>query len=75
MLPHLKTNGFIQEELPNVYKTMISLFADYTCVVYHSGLTDEQDDLLYRLQNNALKCINGPGISACRIRESAGIST
>ena len=44
-------------------------------MVYHSSLTDEQDELLDRQQNQALKCIYGPGISGRRMREMAGITT
>ena len=57
MLRNLKRNGFTNPELVQVYKTMIRPVAEYTCVVYHSSLTDEQDELLDNLQNHALRCI------------------
>ena len=50
---------------------MIRPIAEYGAVVYHSSLTEEQDALLERLQNHALKCIFGSGISAAKMREQA----
>ena len=74
-LRNLKGNGFNQEELVTVYKTMIRPVAEYGCVAYHSSLTDDQDERLERLQNHALLCIFGPGTSARKMREAAGIET
>ena len=74
-LRNLKNSGFTQEELVTVYKTMLRPVAEYGCVVYHSSLTDEQDERLERLQNHALLCIFGPGISARKMREAAGLET
>ena len=54
---------------------MIRPVADYGCIVYHLSLTDEQDELLDRLQNQALRCIYGPGISGRRMREQSGLVT
>ena len=67
-LRNLKRNGFTEEELVKVYKTIIRPVADYGRVVYHLSLTDEQDELVDRLQNQALRCIYGPGISGRRMR-------
>lgn len=75
MLRNLKKSGFTEDELVKVYKTMIRPVADYGSVVYHSSLTDQQDELLETLQNNALKCIFGPGVSGRRMREMADIQT
>ena len=47
----------------------------YASVVYHSSLTDEQDERLERLQTQALKCIYGPYNSARKLRQAAGIAT
>ena len=58
-----------------VYKTVVRPVAEYCAVVYHSQLTDEQDSLLERQQNHALKLIYGPGISAGKMREKAGLPT
>ena len=74
-LRNLKKNGFSDEELVKVYTTIIRPVMDYGSVVYHSSLTDEQDELLERQQNQALKCIYGPGISGRRMRDMAGITT
>ena len=75
MLRNLKNSGFTTDELITVYKTMIRPVADYGAVVYHSSLTDAQDELLDNLQNTALKCIFGPELSARKLREMAGITT
>ena len=74
-LRNLKNSGFSNEELVTVYKTIIRPVADYACAVYHSLLTDEQDEALDRLQNHALKCIFGPDLSGRKLRELAGITT
>ena len=75
MLRNLKNNGFTECELVKVYKTMLRPVADYGCMVYHSSLTIEQDQDIERLQNHALKCIFGPGISAAKMRDRAEIVT
>ena len=75
MLRNLKRNGFSSKELVQVYKTMLRPVVDYGAVVYHSSLTDMQDELLERLQNHALKAIYGPGISARKMRDMADIPT
>ena len=50
VLYHLKHHGFNTEELVRVYKTVIRPVFDYCAVVYHPLLTDDQDQLLERLQ-------------------------
>ena len=75
MLYNLKKNGFTNEELVLVYKTMIVPVADYCDVVYHSLLTDEQDEELERAQDRALRCIFGTRVSGRRMRAMAGVST
>ena len=75
MLRNLKSNGFTAEELLKVYKTMIRPVAEYGAVVYHSSLTDEQDEELDNLQNHALKCIYGTGLSGRKMRSLAGLQT
>ena len=69
-LRNLKGSGFTDEELVTVYKTIIRPVADYCC-----SLTEEQDYELEKLQNGALKCIYGPGISAREMRDLSGLST
>ena len=75
MLRNLKASGFSAEELIRVYKTMIRPVADYGAIVYHSSITDEQDELLDNLQNHGLKCVYGPGISAPRMRAMSDLRT
>ena len=58
-----------------MYKTCIRPIADYCAVVYHSALTDEQDEVLERLQSHALKCIFGLGKSAGKMRAEAQVTT
>ena len=74
-LRNLKSNGFTTEELVQVYKTMLRPVAEYGCVVFHSSLTDDQDERLERLQDHALKCIYGSEKSARRLRGMAGLTT
>ena len=75
MIIHLRSLGFTQPELVRLYKTVVRPVAEYCAVVFHSQLTDEQDTMLERLQNHALKLIYGPGISASRMRLLADIPT
>ena len=48
MLRNLKQNGFNSLELTQVYKSMIRPVAEYEAVVFHSSLTDKQDEALER---------------------------
>ena len=57
---HLRKVGFSDEELAKVYRTLILPLADYCAAVYHPLLNDEQDQIVERLQAQALKCIYGP---------------
>ena len=59
-LRHLKKNGFEIADLFKVYSAVVRPVADYMMIVYHSMLTDSQDEALERLQTHALKCIFGP---------------
>ena len=72
---HLRRAGFSSEELAKVYRTVMLPVADYCQVVYHSMITDEQDQLIERLQSKALKCIYGPYLSYAEMREKAGVTT
>ena len=75
VLRHLRGLGFSQEDLVRVYKCVILPIADYCSVVYHSQLTDEQDEIIERMQSQALKCIYGPRISAAKMRSLSGLTT
>ena len=68
-LRHLKHNGFNDDDLVKVYKTIVRPVAEYMMEVFHSMLNDYQDELLERLQTHALKCIYGPGLSGRKMRE------
>ena len=63
------------EELVKIYKTVIRPVFDFCAVVYHPLLTDEQDQLLERLQRQALKVIYGTNLTYTEMRGKAGIST
>ena len=54
---------------------MLRPVAEYAAFVYHSSLTDDQDEWLERLQNHVLKCIYGPFNFARKLRRAAGIPT
>ena len=75
MLRHLKHNGFSQDDLVKVYTTMVRPVADYMMEIYHSMMTDIQDQEVERLQTHALKCIFGARLSARRMRELADLTT
>lgn len=65
-----------QEELVKVYLTNIVPIADYCCVVYHSVLTDEQDELLENSQAGALRAIFATyKLSARKLHELADIKS
>ena len=72
---HLKHSGFSEEDLVKVYVSMIRPVAEYMLEVFHSMLSDAQDEALERLQTHALKCIFGPGLSGRRMRDMAGVQT
>lgn len=75
ILFHLRHHGFNTEELVRIFKTVIRPIFDYCAVVYHPMLSDDQDQLLERLQRQALKVAYGPGLSYTEMREKAGITT
>ena len=58
-----------------MYKSLIRPIADYCDVVYHSLLTDSQDELLERAQVGALRAIFDYKLSARKLREMAQVST
>ena len=75
IIRHLKHNAFSQEDLIKVYTSLVRPVADYMQEVYHSMLTDRQDEEIERLQTHALKCVYGPRISGRKMREMSGLST
>ena len=74
-LRHLKKLGFSQSELVTVYRSNIRPSAEYCDVVYHSSLTDDQDERLERAQVGALRVIFDYKMSARRLREAANVET
>ena len=75
LLRHLGQAGFTQQELHRVYKTVIRPILDYCSVVYHSILTDEQVQIVERLQSQALKLIYGFKASYSEMRDKAEVTT
>ena len=75
VLRHLRHNGFSDEDLIKVYTAVVSPVADYMMEVYHSMLSDRQDESLERLQTHALACIFGSRISGCRMRQMEDVPT
>ena len=75
ILYHLKHHGFNTEELVRIYKTVIRPVFDYCAIVYHPLLTDDQDQLLERLQRQALKVIFGTEYTYTEMRQRANIQT
>ena len=75
VLRHLKKNGFSPEELLRVYTSMVRPVADYMQEIYHSMLTDSQDEQIDRLQTHALRVIYGSSLSARRLRDLSGLPT
>ena len=55
ILNHLKHSGFNKEELARVYRVIVRPVADYMAVVYHSMLSDREDEIIERLQSQAFK--------------------
>ena len=71
-----KEAGFTYDELCKVYWTVIlPVLADYCQVVYHSMLTDKQDQQIGGLQSRALKCIFDPGITYADMCIKAQVTT
>ena len=75
VLRHLRSVGFNEQELVKVYKVIVRPVADYLAVVYHSMMTDEQDEMVERLQAQALKCIYGWNYSYAALRKMARVET
>ena len=75
ILRHLRLSGFSQPELATVYTTVVRPVLDYCVVVCHSMLTDEQDQIVERMQAQALKNIYGYRMSYVEMREQAGVTT
>ena len=75
ILRHLHHNGFSEEELLRVYKSVILPCHDYCSTVFHSSLTLSQTVILERLQAKALKAIYGYEPSYRVLMEKSGLTT
>ena len=72
-LRHLKKNGFTNENLVLVYKSMIRPLVEYCSCVYHSLITLSDSLELDRLQMQALKTIFGWRLSYRSLLEKSGL--
>ena len=75
LLIHLGQNGFSEDDLLKVYKTIIRPVAEYCAPVFHPMITDQQDEQLERLQSTALRYVYGYGLSYADMREKASLPT
>ena len=75
LLRHLHHNGFTEDELLKIYKSIILPCHDYCSSVYHSSLTLSQTIILERLQAKALKAIYGFEPSYRELVEKSGLIT
>lgn len=73
VLHHLWHNGFLRPDLLPVYQTMILAIHDFCSNIYHSSLTQTQDETLERLQTRALKSIYGYEHSYCSLLQGTGL--
>ena len=70
-----KRQGLKEKELAQVYRTCLLPVLDYCNVVYHSLLTDEQDQRIERLQAAALRSIYGHEVPYSKMRQLAEVTT
>ena len=74
-LYYLREHSFRQDDLVAVFKSILRPVLDYCCPVFHPLLTEEQDEILERLQSYALRITYGNGMSAGAMRKLAGLTT
>ena len=75
LLIHMKQHYYSEQELVKAYKTLVRPIAEYCSVVFHSMLSDKQDEEIERLQATALRYIFGYGIPYSIMREKADLPT
>ena len=75
ILHHLRHNGFTEQELVVVYTTMVRPVADFMQEVYHSMITDAQDEALECLQVLALRAIFRLRLYGRKLRGLANVTT
>ena len=57
LIIHIKQNNYSEKEMVKAYTTIIRPIAEYVASVFHSQLTDKQDQQLEKLQATALMYI------------------
>ena len=72
-LRHFKRNGFKQNELLRVYKSMVRPLAEYCSPVFHTMISQSDSLELERIQMQALKGIYGWRLSYNALLEKSGI--
>ena len=75
LLIHMKQHFYTEDELVRAYKSLVRPIAEYCSVVFHSMLSDKQDEEIERLQATALRYIYNYGIPYSEMREMAGLTT
>ena len=75
LLIHMRQHYYTEEELVKAYKSLVRPIAEYCSVVFHSMLTDKQDEELERLQATALRYIYGYGIPYADMRRMSDLKT
>ena len=65
----------MEDELAKAYRICLLSILDYCSTVYHTLVTDEQDQALERLQATALKFIYGYETPYSLMREKAQVTT
>ena len=73
ILTHLRHAGFNEEELAKVYRVIVRPVADYMLVMYHSMLSDRDDEVIERLQSQALKVMYGRDEKYSDMRDRRGV--
>ena len=75
LLIHMRQHYYTEEELVRAYKGLVRPMAEHCHIVFHSMLTDKQDEDIERLQATALRYIYGYGIPYAMMREMSGLTT
>jgi DNA polymerase III delta prime subunit len=75
VIRHLKRHGLSEEELTQVYCSILRSVLEYCSVVYGPMLTNDQSETIERVQSQALKCIFGFEKSYREILEKTNLET
>ena len=74
-LRDLRKSGFTDAELLTVYKSTIRPDIEYSSVIYHPLVTNDQSSYIEKRQTRALKNIYGNEPSQRRLLELSGLPT